>query len=198
MTDAQRARLYFPAWSRAFKASWEKDLTKAILLNPSGQRNDWALQVDQLARDLCARHFRAPGADDLRKACHIVAIGRACSSKALTNRHLDRVLVLFSLLADPDNVSAVIAWSQADKPDEKRLRWCVEHCGFEAAYIACVCRDKFGTHRWESLDLHKLHQLVVTLEERRRSRVREVARQPMSPDPALVTDPEGDPVEDTF
>lgn len=196
MTDAQRSRLYFPAWSQAYKACWHKDLTKTLVLTASGDRNEWACQVDQLARSVCARQYRVPSADDFRRAAHVIAIGRGCSSKDLTNRQLDRVLVLFALLADPDNVSAVIAWSQPDKPDERRLRWCVEHSGFEDAYIACVCRERFGTARWDSLDLHRLHQLVVTLQERRRSRIRKVAEQPMLPDPAIIEARESE--EDPF
>lgn len=188
MTDAQRTRLYFPAWHLGFRASWEKDLTGALILSQVGALNDWAGEVDLAARVRICRHS-VPTADDLRKAGHLVAVGRPMSSKEMTNRQLDRVLVLWRLLTDPTDLHAVIAWQQSGRPDETRLRWCVEHCGFESAYIAALCRDRFGTSRWETLDIHRLHQLVVTLEERRRARKSQVSAQPMSPDPAIAPDP---------
>ncbi len=170
MTTNQQRRLYFPAWSRAFKAAWQKDLTGNLILTEPAAAHELACRINGLARAKAGRAARAMTVDDLRHASHLVACGRSCSSKDLNNHQLDRLLVLFALMVDPDDLTAVMAWGNPNGPDVPRMIWSIGHCGFSESYIETVCAGKFGHVQWRNLDPRKLQELVMTLKNRRRSK----------------------------
>lgn len=108
-------------------------------------------------------------ADDMRHACHAVALGKNKSSRDLNNRDLDKIFALFKLLADPDDLDALLALQNPETAERTRL----VH-GIRAAapfpYIDALCRDRFASQYespyFEDLAIDQLRQLHVTLKAR--------------------------------
>lgn len=121
-----------------------------------------AAAARQLARGIVA--------DDLRYACHKVALGQVVSSKRLTNSQLDRVLAVFRHMADPDDIAAVMDMQNPDLAARRRLEWAVNGFGLGDAYVQKVCSAKFGTVNWKALDTRQLSDLVKTLSQRSRAK----------------------------
>lgn len=191
MSPKQRTRLYFPAWRAAFAANWRADRGLVLMLDQPANP-DLARQIDTLARQIAERQARKVTGDDLRRVTHLVVLGRQVSSQDLDNRSLDQVLTTFRLLADPDNLQAVIDRDNPQAVDRKRLEYAVRNCGWPEAYVLHVCREKMGTTNWLSLPLDRLHQLVITLKARRRARQRQQA-QPLPPSKLIITRPQSKP-----
>jgi hypothetical protein len=170
MTTAQAYRFYFPAWSACVKANaWHMEDGRLVgngLSDQPSTINDQLPKVLTFARQIAQAQHRGPMVDDLRHACHIVALGRDKSSKVLNNAELDRVVALFKLLADPEDLSAIMAWENPVEADVKRVKWFITNTA-PSAYVAAIARDKFGTSDWESLDLKQMRFLAMTLANRR-------------------------------
>lgn len=169
MTESQSKRIYWPLWSAAWKANWKKEGNAVV---PS---RDWAAGtpgdlVWGAAFRAARREARGVAADDLRYACHRVALGRDKSSKDLTNAELDLVSALLRVLADPDDLDAALDHQDPSRAVRRRLEWGVSSSGFPAAYVAAVCRSKFGVYDWSTLDNTRLSQLVITLSQRARAK----------------------------
>lgn len=182
MTKAQKCRFYFPAWSAAAKAhGWQSQ--GAVL--QSQRQECWASpdlnalyqQIWSIALEWARRDGRAVKPDDFRHACHAVALGRDESSADMDNAELDRIVALFKLLADPDDLRAVMAWSSPNEARRKRLLWWIRHNCVES-YVVAVCRQKFGTDEITGLRFDQLSQLHMTLRNRRNSRKAQPADQP--------------------
>jgi len=120
-------------------------------------------------------------ADDLRHGCHCVAVGRAVSSKHLTNAELDHVLALFRLLADPDNLAHVQAWQDRDAGERRRHVHVITQA--EPAYWHRIASDKFGTHDLDSLTLDQLRQISLTVRSRLNTRRERTAVAAHAPEP---------------
>lgn len=169
MSPAQLTRLYFPAWSAAYKANWIRDRgTELLVANPPG--GDYARQVDALAGQRAARLFRSPKADDLRHGAHIAALGRECSSKDLTNAQLDKLLHFFRLLTNELDLAAAVGLQKPEEDVRRRLVWCVENCGLNDGYVAATSRATQGTANWRELNNQQLGLLVRTLRQRARNK----------------------------
>lgn len=187
MTPAQQRRFYFPAWQDAARRrGWVMmegrliaDLDARLWLPPEHPLTDLLPQIHAHARTLASADQRAVKPDDLRHACHLVALGHNQSSKRLTNTETDRVVALFRLIADPDSLTHLTAWAE---PEQAQRRRYVRACRLLAtdAYILAIARDKFGPGDfdppwWENLRLPHLANLLLTLRTRanRRSQRRE-------------------------
>lgn len=128
------------------------------------------------------KNRRSLTAEDLRHACHIVALNRNASSKHFTNADLDRVLALLRLLADPNTLRNVEAWQNEEAGERCRLVYVIKQA--PPAYFQKIAHDKFGTADLAQLTLEQLRQLSLTL----RSRL--AAREPITaPQPAAVAVP---------
>ncbi|MFO1461235.1 MAG: hypothetical protein U1G08_17765 [Verrucomicrobiota bacterium] len=169
MTDAQAKRFYFPAWNRALKARWVRD-RGTMLPREGAPALDLADQVEAIATSRAARRAGVVTAEDLRHGAHVVALGRDLSSKDLTNAQTDRVVALFDLLADPDDLGARMRWDSPNEDARRRLEWFAGNSGFSEAYVAAVCSSKFSTRDWRQLNDAQLRQLVVTLKNRARAK----------------------------
>jgi hypothetical protein len=173
INDKQHRKFYFPHWHRAAKANnWVMSKGRLVSKRPE---DFGASAVDQLqervwetAEARALQHHRAVTADDLRHACHIVALGRDKSSQDFDNRDLDRVVALFRLLERHDDVGAMLDWNDPQRQQRERLVWSIEHAAPEA-YVTTIARDKFKTTRWQDLDLQSLRQLAMTLRQRTKS-----------------------------
>lgn len=177
MTEAQAKRLYFPAWSRAFTANWFHDRGTAI--RREGRFCQELDRVEAVAAERARQRSCRVSANELRHACHLVAMGHDKSSLDLSNRELDQVLALFRVLADPDDLSARIALDHPEQDARRRLEWAVRNCGLPEAYVRAVCSSKFGTNDWCGLDDVPLRQLMITLKSR--AKVRQAAVTELQP-----------------
>lgn len=174
MTKAQACRFYFPAWNAAAKAhDWRTAGGRLI-----GQRQEcWASpelnKVYQGIWNLAEHWARAEGRalrpDDFRHACHAQALGRDKSSSDLSNDETDRVVALFSLLTDPEDLRATMTWMSPDEGRRKRILWWINHNCVES-YVVEVCREKFGTDEPATLHFSQLQQLHITLRNRPNAR----------------------------
>jgi len=197
MTPKESRRFYFPAWGDAAKRrGWLMmdgrllaDLAARLWLPPEHPLTDLLPMIHTHARALAADAGRAPKPDDLRHACHLVALGRDLSSKRMASAQTDRVVALFRLIADPENLAHLTAWAE---PDEAPRRRYVRACRLLAtdAYILAIARDKFGPHDfeppfWEQLCLPHLAQLLLTLRHRQPTK-----HQPATPEPEPELYPE--------
>jgi hypothetical protein len=149
MTPDQ-TRMYFRKWNPARVAL------------AAGATTDMGRKVTEMATHMAARDARKVDAEALRHACHVVALGREKSSKHLTNAELDRVLLVFKLVINGDDLAAVIAWEQPDQGQVKRLTWSIRNTAPEAL-IVHVCKDKNGRGDWLNLGTTELRQLLMTL-----------------------------------
>lgn len=168
------ARLYWPAWNRAFRAAWEVNQgvvsARRLREEPVNATLPSPADIERIADRLrgCGRLT----ADHLRHACHVRALGRDKSATTLSAQEMDRVVVLMELLANPLSLDAVQRWCDPNIDARKRLVWRVEHCGAPAEYVAAIARDRFGSGDWRGLATPQLRQLVTTLDQRSRARAR--------------------------
>lgn len=189
MTPNQQRRFYFPLWNAAANHhGWI--MIKGRLIAPRPESDSGATEVEQLiasiwahAETLAQKAHRAITADDLRHACHIVALGKDKSSADITSKELDRLADLFRLLAQPDSIDLMRAWLEPEIGQRKRQvlairRYAATITGgneFQTEpYICKIAEAKFGARFrnpfWEDLDLRDLTQLAITLSERARDR----------------------------
>lgn len=163
MNDATRCRFYFPAWNKAVKA-----------MSASGYHGPpEAEAVNRIADELSVKAHRQTTADDLRYACHIVAIGKDKSSKELNAAETDRVVCLFQMLADPDDLRARMEWENPEEAMRRRVLWSLKH--WPDAYLGQISKSRWGTYQWRSLPLAHLRQLNMTVRSRARAKQTEVA-----------------------
>lgn len=182
MTSKQQRYFYFPAWNQAALAhGWT--LVKGRL---TGRRQEsWAhaepaelyQRVWEAAYNLARAAHRAVTPEDLRHACHVVALGKDKSSTDMDNQETDRVVTLFRILADPDDLDAILAWTNPENSERKRYVASIRRRA-DFKYIDKLCRDKFSgiyiTPFYEDLPMPQLKQLYLTIR----------ARFPQDPSPA--------------
>lgn len=83
-------------------------------------------KVWAFAEAIALKNNRAVTPDDLRKGTYTFALGTAKSLTKFENADLDRVLLVFQLLIEPDNLSAVKDWLAYEKFDKARAE--IERC----------------------------------------------------------------------
>lgn len=126
-----------------------------------------------LAEQLAARAFRTPVADDLRHACHVLALGRDVSHADFTNEQFSRLLVLLGdekklpgLLINPDHVRSSMYWNDPNLQRKDSLVFAIKAMAPDA-YIAKITADVWGTIYWEDLDVSALLGLLRKLKGNR-------------------------------
>lgn len=185
MTERQLKFFYFPAWGRCADANdWrmEKGRMRAERSTDrgTGATADLFAKVWSVAEQLAGAEHRAVKPDDLRRGCHVVAIQRNKSSKDLTNNEVERVVALFRVLTDPDNLDFVMDWEHPDRATQRNLVAAIKRKA-EEAYICKIAGDKFRGQfeypYWEDLKIWQLRQLAVTLNERAKKWSEPVSRE---------------------
>lgn len=172
MTREQLIRFYFPRWHSCAKANDWRMVGGRLLA--TRRKSDAATLAGQLhqavwtaAEQIALQGHRAVTAEDLRHACTVAALGRYKSSKDFDNKEADRVTTLFRLLENPDDIDAMMDWNDPERSARRRVMWSIEHAAPEG-YVRRIAEDRFGTSRWEDLEIHQLRQLAVTLKQRKR------------------------------
>ncbi len=173
MTDKQRAKFYFPAWNRCVEAN-EWFMVKGRFTGKRAAKYGAYPDVDaayqsvwRAAEALALQHHRAITAEDLRHACHVVALGKDKSSKTMTNAETDRVVSLIRLMTDPDDLDAVMAYSDPTISARQRLLWVLDQAPM--GYVAKICESMFGTADWSTLEQDCLSQLAGIVRQRRKA-----------------------------
>jgi hypothetical protein len=179
MTEKQHKRFYLAAWNRCANArDWRTEkgrfTGRMIPQFGVGTVRELYTQVWTAAHQLALTDHRAIKPDDFRHACHIVALGRDKGSKDFTSAECDRVVTLFKMLTEPDDIDAQIDWDHPENAALRRLKWAIEHSAPDP-YVRAIAADKFGTKLWEDLEPQQLRYLMVTLNERRRRKATSVA-----------------------
>ena len=170
MTNNQRIYFYFPAWNRAAREQdWRMEKKRLV----GKQRATWGVnEVNGIyqslwgfARRIADREARAPLPDDFRHAMHIAALGQDKSSKDLVTREINRIVAGFCLMADCDDLDALMIWLFPENDERKRRIWFIENRVIES-YARKICHSKFGTDDWHSLTNDGVRELLMTLKNR--------------------------------
>lgn len=193
MTEAQRKRLYFPAWQAAKAVCWRWENGRfSRRVEPASQ---WMEMIEDVARQIAGPEHRGLVADDLRHGCNALAVRRerayranlpeeqvpldlrpaGTTSSALSDRHdvrLGLFLALCDLLVDdtclslPHRPGGVMAWEHPEQIErEYLLRVIDRRCN--AGFVARLCKDLNGTPDPAALRLDRLEDLYRTLGQRR-------------------------------
>ena len=120
----------------------------------------------QVRRQLRTGGYTPAEADKVRKEIHEREIGSAKSSNDLSNPELDKIFAAFRAMLPGADLN-----TQLDAMDQprKRLIWKIRSVGLTEGYIMGVAQDRFGTRKWEKLEIPKLEQLRITMIERGRA-----------------------------
>jgi hypothetical protein len=176
MTLAQQRRFYFPHWNACAAANDWIMVRGRLLADLAQQRGaEGALRWPEPALELyvkvivTAEHLAlqdhcAVTDDHLRHACNLVATGIE-SSVNLDNKQTNRVVVLFRLLKDPDDLDAVMDWLNPANADRRSFVAFLKKKAPEGIIIA-ICKNAFGTIFWEDLEIAKLRWLAKQLKDR--------------------------------
>lgn len=156
--------------------------------------NDWRMVKGRLAEDaerarsifhklvwrdaarLAQQHSRAVTADDLRHGCYTTATTSVpgwpknalpvASLADLGNRTFSRVLVLFALLIDDEDLGALIKWEHPETSERESLVKAITRRAPDAVTRA-IAAERFGTRQWENLEgVGELRWLLRTVADR--------------------------------
>lgn len=177
LTESQ-TKLHWKAWAACAHAnSWQMEKGR---LSAEAQitRGETILHklVWRDAERLARQESRGVTADDLRHACYITATTKVpgwpasqlpvTSMKDLGNRSFSRLLVLWQLLIDADDLTAQIKWEHPENSERESL---IKSIGRRApdGVIRAIAGNAWGTRAWElETDLGKLRWLLRTVSDR--------------------------------
>jgi hypothetical protein len=173
MTEAQAKRFYFPAWRRCAEANDWVMVCGRLRGSPETTMNFWpepartaGAEVLKYAEQLAAQEHRAVTATDLRHGCNMAATGgRRQSSYDMDNRETNRVVVLFRLLQDPEDLDAVMEWLHPEIADKRSLVQFIKKQAPEAALVA-ISKNAWGTIFWEDAEVSRLRWLLKQVKGR--------------------------------
>lgn len=178
MTAAQQKRFYFPLWKDVCQfQDWIKVDGRLLgkrppRLVPGPGRTEYDQLLEKVwdaAEILAQQHNRAVTADDLRHACHVVALGKDYSSHELNTGQLNRVAVLFKILRNPDDIDAMMAWSDPSRDRRKNLVYTINKLAGGADAYVCELAKMFPAFQWpfwEDLPIENLSALCKLMRTR--------------------------------
>lgn len=181
MNAAQHAK-YIRCWINVVRANhWV--MRKGRLADDAvrGDKSEWHQLVWDAAEKLALPERRAVTADDLRKGCHVVAFGRAKSSKVLSNSEFNSLLTLWGnerprsegglagLLIDPLDLASITAWRKPEVGEIEGIVRKIHSLKIPDAITDGVCRSNFPLEYnapfFEDLPLLNLRLLLRVLIE---------------------------------
>lgn len=194
MTDRQRKFFFFPAWSHAVQANhWH--MAKKRLVIPEDRLTDEGRAVLVCAQQRAINAGRGPTLDDLRHGCYILALGRDKETDHLTNDDVDRVVTLFNLLKDPDDLDARMKWDAYQRGEDpgadKRVDWFIKKAAPDA-YVRAISESRFGSRQWEWLTLAQKRSLAMTLGERKKAKGQRLNSKTASAQPSALASEDPD------
>jgi ribosomal 50S subunit-associated protein YjgA (DUF615 family) len=171
MLTAPQVTLYGKRWGAVCHANdWRMERGRLL---PAGSASAAVSplhrEVFALAEQHAQQNHRAITVEDLRKGCVAAITGRYQSTKDLNNAQFSRLLALFRLLIDPDDIDARMDWDNPQRDEERRINHFIEHAAPDA-YTRHIAGDRFGTRLWEDLPLADRKQLANMLRARKGNR----------------------------
>lgn len=199
LTDRQKSKYFgrVDGWARVRHANdWNMVNGRLSPEAAKAEFSQWHGQVWAFAEVLARQNHRAITLDDLRHGAHWLALGTPKSSKALNNADFDRVLIVFKLLIDPNDIGTTpknnpvadwIAFQQfeAAKREIARCRELRIPCAVALPddpgerrrqlyfiglktpqYVMRIVRERFAGQLPEDMSLRDLRQLSMTLDNR--------------------------------
>lgn len=90
----------------------------------------------------------------------MIATGRdVVSAQRLSNQDVQRVVAAFRILADPDDLDAVIDYGLTGRSQGALVRW-IEASGLGGPYVESLSRDLYGTSNWRSMAPEPFYRLA--------------------------------------
>lgn len=153
--------------------------------------SEWHAKVWAAALALATARAHAIEPNDLRQGAYVIALGESKSLTKFNNGDLDRVLVLFRLLIEPDDLRAVTDWRAYERFDQaaaERLRCRQQGIPFHVelpddpgerrrhlnavrdlpeAIVRKFARDRFAGTLPEDMTLAQLRDFTRTIKNRR-------------------------------
>lgn len=178
MLTVAQTTLHWKRWAACAHAnSWQ--MVKGRLCAEAQATREATILHKLVWRDaerLARQQSRGVAADDLRHACYITATFKVpgwpasqlpvTSLKDLGNRTFSRLLVLWSLLIDEDDLSAQIQWEHPENGEREGLIKSISRRAPDGV-IRAIAGNAWGTRAWElETDLGKLRWLLRTLAEK--------------------------------
>jgi hypothetical protein len=111
-----------------------------------------------------------------RHQVHVEALGFDLSHEDFSNEHFDCVIRAMQLLANPDNLAAVMFLDDPASEQRKRLLWRIEQTA-PREYVRSVAADKFGTVYYHDLSAAQLEMLRNTVVNRMRAKQKQEERE---------------------
>ena len=175
MTPGQNAK-YWRRWAFVCRANGWRWLKGRLVEEAVKTASPFHAGVWALGEQIAQQHCRAPFADDLRHACHVMALGRDLSHDALTNDQFNRLLLLWGdekklpgLLINPEHVRSIMFWNDPDMQKKDSLVWAIKAAAPDE-YIEKITSDIWGTKYWEDLETPQLLGLLRKLKGTRPAR----------------------------
>lgn len=170
MTENQQLQFYIKrGWAPCAKANnWGtlKALQEPVREHVNPLDQELLAKVRTFAEQIARKQFRGVKPDDFRHACHIVAIGQNKSSWDMTNDECERVVTLFRVLTNPDDIEAVLDWEDPLRAKKRNLIAAVKHKA-PVAYWGHIAENKYQTRILDNLTIGQLTQLCMTLNNRK-------------------------------
>jgi hypothetical protein len=182
MTDSQKYGFYLPVWRRVQAArGWARkplDLDEEKFRMWPDPAGPLALKVLLFAKQTALQEDRNVAAEDLRRACTLVATSAldikaaTISSKHLDNKQVNHLVTLFRLLIDPDDLKAVTDWMH---PESVQLRGLVETLRKMApeGTLRAIFHNVYHTKNWEDGNRQQLIWMIRELKGRQKTWHRE-------------------------
>lgn len=199
MSPAQKFKFYFPAWTACVAANGWRTAHKTVVLDEA-RLTDEGRKVVTFARQRASARTRLLTLDDLRHGAHVLALGRDKSSADLANHEVDRIVTLFQLLADPDNLDARLKWDAYQRGEDpgalRRVEWMIR--SVPEALARSIAQDMIGTRNWERASAEEKRVLARRIGQWKRSKQNGRAKLPLRrqssssalPEMANATDPD--------
>ena len=165
MNAAQNTK-YWRRWNAVVKHNNWRWLKGRLVEGAAKDTSPHHTSIWYTAEQIAAKAFHSPIADDLRHACHVLALGRDVSHSDFTNPQFSRLLVLWGddkdmagLLINPDCITSGMAWNDPDRARKAGLIAAIEQAA-EESYIRSITADVWGTIYWRDLDTTALLGLL--------------------------------------
>lgn len=140
-------------------------------------RTDEHRAVWKLAEQHAMQQHRSVTVDDLRRGCGAMITRKFCSTKDLTNPQFSRLLDLFAVLIDPDDLNARMNWDHPERREREQVLRTI-HALAPSAYIESVAREFYQVSAWETdATLPQLKRFIWILKQHRDAQNRPVRRQ---------------------
>ena len=155
MNALQHAK-YIRCWINVVRANhWVMRKGRLADDAVTATKREWHQLVWAAACRLASEEKMAVTADHLRKGCHVVAFGRAKSSKMLSNSEFNSLLTLWGnerprsegglagLLIEPLDIASITAWRKPEAGEIEGIVRKIHSLKIPDAVVDGVCRSNF-------------------------------------------------------